>query len=878
MGTPEEGREWLDVANELLDKCHIEQKLTKLTDCDANIFISLYENILREKVPDYIASPRSQEDDVHNVQCVIDSLSLDYLQISLSHITGENVTRGDKESIKNLLDIFDGLMEYLSEEIGEDSQNDGSQNGGFREEALGGSEAPTTSNAIQQMDTKLDGPLLSSDGGASTMQSSMNSQHSSNSEQPGSTGEVIGLGVSARTFADQQEEVTVQALTTDAVVATDAIATSASSGNQDAPLTVPPHIAIALHPPTQTESPHHTDTCAEEPHDPAVIQGQTASAEVVRVVCNGLHSPAVSERSSSSQRRADVAAETLQPTKGGPRRVLFHTQPDVLLLTLQDEASATTPSPPDTEEEDVRPMTRPQETGLGWMQEEDEEDLNETHSPRRTSNKRAEEELHHISEKLTNRIDELDQMLKRLLGDGGEAEVVGDLEEESDLSDDIAERHMTPRLHTGTPQPKPTHRTSLSFTSPARDRHSVLEHSEDDEDEAPSFHVNGRQAKLPTSPLTWQREPPHWTKHKKTAGNQAYEAELTRLEGKKRADLDKERHKAQEAERKYREALLNDFPKTPRTIPSKSKSQPKGHAQSTSARLRMPKKSPPLKLKENDLLPTLLEELPFLHVSSPDLGRMWQQQKQQADRLRTQASAQKQRRGRPSQEVSARSRALPKADAGRAHSVWQLEEAQRKHDLLVGLVNKQQEHSRRLRDLKEHSQQQRSTHSRLREQRQQIARARKYHQDYHVQHRARLMKARINEEKMFRQLFEQGLEVQKARLREQRAFATEQRLEHQKRHQDYIESMENYYKDQFSLLAEKLAQERQEIQIRKKAQEKVLLKMKRELRSKMEREISELQKVIVQNDEDDHFRDLEVQRLRNRVRMASFHCRNSYLH
>lgn len=37
---------------------------------------------------DYIAAACSQEDDVHNVQSVIDSLSLDYLQISLSHITG----------------------------------------------------------------------------------------------------------------------------------------------------------------------------------------------------------------------------------------------------------------------------------------------------------------------------------------------------------------------------------------------------------------------------------------------------------------------------------------------------------------------------------------------------------------------------------------------------------------------------------------------------------------------------------------------------------------------------------------------------------------------------------------------------------------------
>lgn len=37
---------------------------------------------------DLIASPRSQEDEAHNVQAVIDSLALDYLQVSLSHITG----------------------------------------------------------------------------------------------------------------------------------------------------------------------------------------------------------------------------------------------------------------------------------------------------------------------------------------------------------------------------------------------------------------------------------------------------------------------------------------------------------------------------------------------------------------------------------------------------------------------------------------------------------------------------------------------------------------------------------------------------------------------------------------------------------------------
>lgn len=42
-------------------------------------------------------------------------------------LTGENVIRGDNDSIKNLLEIFDGLLEYLKEEIIEESHNGGSQ-------------------------------------------------------------------------------------------------------------------------------------------------------------------------------------------------------------------------------------------------------------------------------------------------------------------------------------------------------------------------------------------------------------------------------------------------------------------------------------------------------------------------------------------------------------------------------------------------------------------------------------------------------------------------------------------------------------------------------------------------------------------------------
>ncbi|MFT7804141.1 hypothetical protein Z043-101123 [Arapaima gigas] len=252
-----------------------------------------------------------------------------------------------------------------------------------------------------------------------------------------------------------------------------------------------------------------------------------------------------------------------------------------------------------------------------------------------------------------------------------------------------------------------------------------------------------------------------------------------------------------------------------------------------------------LKIRENDLLPTLLEEFPHLQLSAHTVSHMWKRQLKQVDRLAP----------------------LPDQHS-RIKLANQVQEAQKRHDLLTEIIRKEQEHNRRLRDFRERIQQQKFTQNKLREQRQQVARAKKYYDDYHVQHRARLMRARTREERMLKQIFEEGLELQKAQLREQRAYAQEQRLKHQRRHQEELESMENYYKDQVTNCTVNCSATLSQMMSCVCLQ--ALQKLKRELRAKMEREIRELQKIIVQNDEDDYFRDLEVERLRGRVRMASF--------
>ncbi|KAK2815954.1 hypothetical protein Q5P01_026421 [Channa striata] len=883
MGTQEGERDWVDVANDLLSKCHINLRLRKLTDCDANVFIALYENILGEKVPDYIAVPCSQEDDIHNVQSVIDSLSLDYLQISLSHITGENVVRGDKESLKNLLEIFDGLLEYLNEEISDESQNGEELKDDFSKDVHSKTKEPSSCD-VELKETKLDEASLSSTGG-SVAPSSKHSLHSWNAEEMGSANELIGLGVSARTFTDKEEELAAPPQT--------AGTTSGSVDAQDAPLTKPQHSAIALKPPNQSNTPQAHDTStvslSQSPQAAGLSNGhreeeatpvtQEASKPVpVTTVTNGTQSPVVSEKSLSSQHRGrtQVDGETLEPTNRGQRKVLFHTQPDVLFLSLHDEVAQTNPSPPDTEEdeqdkEDMTYIQQLKERRVGCrngtsLSKRSEEDFEESLSSSRKRNRKAEEELHHISEKLSHRLEELDQMLKRVLGESGEPSESNETREEdkqSHHSDSIMECQRTSGQHivSRVPDAEDTHRTRSLSPSPPRAYRSLrgqLKHGM-----AEGLDLDDRKQTNLTNPDQSRREElchrPSQRKQSKGLNKAAYERELKRYEDKKRADLHKARLKAQEAEREYREAILSDASLVPRASPAKTKAQRRNTQATPRQRLReSPKKAQSMKVKENELLPVLLEELPHLHISPHGLGQMWEQQMQQVDRLHV----------------------LSSSHSNQQHSKLssQVEEAQRKHDLLVKLVRKDQDHNRRLKDFKERIQKQKLTQNRMREQRQQIARAKKYHNEYHVQHRARMMRARTKEERMFRQLFEEGLELQKARLREQRAYAREQQLEHQRRHQDQIKSMENYYKDQFSLLAEKLAQERQDIQVRKKAQEKALLKMKRELRSRMEQEIRELQKIIIQNNEDDYIQNLEVQRLRNRIQMASFQYNTSYLH
>lgn len=59
----------------------------------------------------------------------------------------------------------------------------------------------------------------------------------------------------------------------------------------------------------------------------------------------------------------------------------------------------------------------------------------------------------------------------------------------------------------------------------------------------------------------------------------------------------------------------------------------------------------------------------------------------------------------------------------------------------------------------------------------------------------------LNDRQIFKKLFEEGLQIQKQRLRDLRNYAKEKRSEEKRQHQNELDSMENYYKDQVGRLA-----------------------------------------------------------------------------
>uniref|UniRef100_A0A8C3YPU2 Centrosomal protein 95 n=1 Tax=Catagonus wagneri TaxID=51154 RepID=A0A8C3YPU2_9CETA len=806
--------DWVTVANNLLLKCHIHLRIRELEDCDANVFIALYQSILGEKVPDLIAIPRSQEDEAHNVQAVIDSLALDYLQVSLSHITGENIVKGDKESIKNLLEIFDGLLEYLTEHSSETSQEKSETGQSFKESHQGEPVEEPESTKESRSSWKR----------VSFERCSLSSEvlgPSWDGDEAESTGEIIRLGDTAHTFSLRSNG----AQGTNEMQSKKASALPCSNSHEEV-LTLPSSSFLS----------RSRTSFVEDPEIPSADRIPSAKklGEPIRSAIP-LHPP---YHPSEPRAPCPIGKEYLRSSHCSPTMnstgegTAFSVEPENrVFLTSKSKDNRQEMYPAQVQ----GPRTRKLPKG---KRHENRAAVSSWGSPfpQRAGKRLTEQELHEVSEKLSQRLSELDWMLKSALGDrvkektGGEEEDVGNGDMENG-NDETLSQHSDSIMEYGPKKQRP----GLAVHRRPPSRSQSLSPSPVNKNK--QFHMERKKQRKPkeTDIRRFQAK----------AVTEAFEKELRRNRVQENIGP-LEINDEEETEKIYRETLYKETPK--RSQPWKIYSR-KTTTPSLRSGLPKPNKAVPMKVNEHSLLPLMLEQFPFLFVSGQTLSKMWKQQLAQVEQLKKDACRENRSKKKLQDEI---------------------EEALRRHDLLAALVKKEYEHNRRLQDFKDRIHRQKLTQSKIKENRQQIVRARKYYDDYRVQLRSKMMRMRTREEMIFKKLFEEGLQIQKQRLRDLRNYAKEKRDEQRRQHQNELDSMENYYKDQFSLLAEAISQERQELKAREKSQAQVLHKAKRELRSKMEKEIQQLQNMITQNDDDAFFRELEAERFKSRLHLASF--------
>ncbi|NXE87621.1 CEP95 protein, partial [Menura novaehollandiae] len=803
--------DWVDVANDLLRNCHINQHIKHLSECGADVFVRLYESVLGEKVPDFIATPRSQEDDAHNVQAVIDSLALDYLQVSLSHITGENIVKGDRESIRNLLEIFDGLLEYLTEVSEASSQT------GAEANMLSSNEIQITSQ--EQLDSNA-GQLIQH-AGLSSVERSQSEYFvlTCDAEGSESTSELIRLGDTAHSFSKRGEGLM------ESVHATEPHKESLSASATQ--LGEPIQQAIPLLPPFQPSDPGWRDYHSSDRQAAALATSQ------------GVDIP------TSLTKKSDDVSDSLPLPRKIPVGEMVGSddaEDKVTKVPLEYELSTSAFSSEEKLSLRAEQITQAPRAESHRYENSTTGSLEDSLSQRTAKEKLPEQELQDASENLSRRLNELDLMLKRALGEHTREEELTDEDNLSQHSDSVMDYHRRAAERDPSHPRHPSRPRSLSPSSPS------------------SQHQEGKRCGSGTSQIKTirsqlQKERDERTRKAKMV-TEAYENEFRIYEARERRGLSKLREVAKKMEQEYKENVFKEPPKP--SLPVKvysRKTTPRNpkYSQWIPKRGTMkPKQAAPMTIRDNDLLLQLLEEFPSLHISPRTLNKMWQQQLAHTVHLKA---------------PSARPR--PKLQN-------EVEQALRKHELLAAIIKRDQDHSKRLQEIKQRIYRQKWAQNKVTERRQQVARARKYYEDYRVQLRAKMMRARTREEKIFKNLFEEGIEIQKQRLRDLRVYAQEKRDEQRREHQNELESLENYYKDQFSMLAEAISQEFQEIQTREKAQAQMLQKTKRELRSKMEKEIQQLQAAIMHNDDDTFFQELEADRLRSRLQMASFQYSQSH--
>ena len=158
--------------------------------------------------------------------------------------------------------------------------------------------------------------------------------------------------------------------------------------------------------------------------------------------------------------------------------------------------------------------------------------------------------------------------------------------------------------------------------------------------------------------------------------------------------------------------------------------------------------------------------------------------------------------------------------------------------------------------------------SKIRDQRIQQARVRRYFQEYCLDQRKRLLKKRTNEELILKQAYKDSIHIQRERLQEMKKYKQDYNALFLERYRNQLESLENHYRQRLSMFKEQQQQETTVQRAQDRDDKLELSKQRLQLRHQLESDIKQLQDQLNQNDDYVHYRQLDLERLKENLVQA----------
>ena len=310
----------------------------------------------------------------------------------------------------------------------------------------------------------------------------------------------------------------------------------------------------------------------------------------------------------------------------------------------------------------------------------------------------------------------------------------------------------------------------------------------------------------------------------------------------------------------YKRPLRRAVSRTASISPSRSSrlshgSQQRSHSQLRSSFAGRKNIKSKFIIGEDGILSKLLEEFPYLYLSPESIHDLWQKHSKQIEHLQ-----------REQRELETKYSKENENTTIRKH----LTETYNKQNTLMDIMRKEIEHMQRIQDLKRKQNVENALKIKAREQRFENVKIKNYYEEFRLQQRAKMLKKLTKEEVLFKQLFNESLKIQKERIREMKKYAKEQRDIKTKQQLNQIESIENFYKNKFNLLNEKIKKEKLDNEIREKSQHEILTKMKSQLKKKLETDIRDLQSQLCNDEDYMYWRQLDANRVENDLKSARY--------